>query len=203
MPSATGSIEVITGPMFSGKSEELIRRVRRAEIARLKIRVFKHAADDRYSTDHVVSHSEWRIRSGVVVAADEIRSAIGQGVQVVGIDEAQFFGPELLPLVQDLARNGVRVIVVGLDMDYLGRPFGPMPLLLAVAEHVTKLDAVCMQCGSPAHFSQRLVPSSESVLIGGPHMYEARCRRCFSPVQSGSTGASPVPFGDSPKVPTH
>jgi thymidine kinase len=180
-----GSIEVIAGPMFSGKSEELIRRLRRAEIARLKTCVFKHGADDRYSANQVVSHSEWRIPSEIVQSAEEIAGCLKGGVHVVGIDEAQFFSDDIVEVVQALVQGSVRVIVAGLDLDYLGRPFGPMPQLLAIADEVTKLHAVCIQCGSPAHFSQRLVSSSDSVVVGGRETYEARCRRCFVPKTLG------------------
>ena len=210
--SKHGSIEVIAGPMFSGKSEELIRRLRRAQIARLNIRVFKHSADDRYSVDHVVSHSEWRIPSAAVRHAAEIPGSLEQIPHVIGIDEAHFFEETLVDIVRNLAAGGARVIVAGLDLDYLGQPFGPMPQLLAIAEEVTKTHAICMRCGDSAHFSQRLAPSNERVLVGAADTYEARCRRCFVPRVDaagvdasalecpGSAGASPASFGASPKA---
>jgi thymidine kinase len=194
-----GSIEVITGPMFSGKSEELIRRVRRAQIARLDIHVFKHEADDRYSAEHVVSHSEWRFPSRVIKSSEEILPALeqaGQGAAsgphhsaVVAVDEVHFFDDGIVSVARSIADRGLRVILAGLDLDYLGQPFGPMPQLLAIAEDVTKLNAICIQCGEPAHFSQRLVPSGEQVLVGAHESYEARCRRCFVPGPSESRGA--------------
>ena len=174
--------------MFSGKTEELIRRMRRADIARLETQLFKHDADTRYSREHVVSHSQWQLPSRAIHSASEI--VLRPLVRVVGIDEAQFFDAALVDLAVSSANRGIRVILAGLDLDYRGRPFGPMPQLLAVANEVTKINAICMQCGEPAHFSQRLSPSSEHIVIGAKDVYEARCRRCFFP--AGSTGASPV-----------
>jgi thymidine kinase len=176
-----GSIEVIVGSMFSGKSEELIRRLRRAEIAKQKVMVFKPKIDDRYAADHVVSHSEMRMPSLTVGHAAEILAAVKPDTEVVGIDEGQFFDATLTDVASALADRGIRVIVAGLDQDFRGKPFEPMPQLMAVAEYVDKALAICMQCGAPANRTYRLVRSSDRVVIGGAHAYEARCRRCFSP----------------------
>jgi thymidine kinase len=176
-----GWIEVIVGPMFSGKSEELIRRLRRAEIARKKVQIFKPAIDNRYSTNGIVSHSGLEIQSDTVADADEIVRKVNILTEVVGIDEGQFLGPGLVTVCQKLAEAGKRVIVSGLDMDYLGRPFEPMPTLLTMAEEITKLLAICMRCGNPAVHTQRLVHSDELIVVGAKGMYEARCRRCFEP----------------------
>ena len=177
----SGWIEVITGSMFSGKSEELIRRLRRAKIARLKVQSFKPAIDSRYSEEHIVSHSEMRIESHLVTSTREILDAVIADTEVVGIDEGQFFDSELVNVANQLATQGKRVIIAGLDMDYLGRPFEPMPLLLAIAEDITKTRAICMQCGSPATYTQRLIASRERVVVGASDAYEARCRACFDP----------------------
>ena len=176
-----GWIEVITGSMFSGKSEELIRRVRRAQIARLRVQVFKPCIDNRYSDDHITSHSEMRIPSANLSASRELLDAVVADTQVVGIDEGQFFDPELPAVCNTLADQGKRVIVAGLDQDYLGKPFEPMPQLLAIAEYITKTLAICMVCGAPANHTQRLVASSARVLVGAQGTYEARCRHCFDP----------------------
>ncbi len=176
-----GWIEVICGPMFSGKSEELIRRLRRAEIARQRVQIFKPGIDLRYSEDHIVSHSELRIRSESVKDAAEIEQRLDIRTEVVGIDEAQFLGMPLIDLVTRLADMNKRVIIAGLDTDYLGRPFHPMPELLAIADEITKDLAICMRCGNPAKHTQRLVASEELVVVGAAGMYEARCRRCFEP----------------------
>ena len=180
-PPASGWVEVITGSMFSGKSEELIRRVRRAQIARQKVQIFKPRLDDRYTGDHIVSHSEMKMPSQVVCSAREILDRVQEGTEVVGIDEGQFFDLSLVEVVNTLADRGLRVIVAGLDQDYLGRPFEPMPQLLAVAEYVDKTLAICMRCGAPANRSQRLVSATDRVMVGGAEHYEARCRRCFQP----------------------
>ncbi|HQR32048.1 MAG TPA: thymidine kinase [Blastocatellia bacterium] len=177
----SGWIEVITGSMFSGKSEELIRRLRRAQIARLKVQSFKPAIDLRYSEEHIVSHSEMKIASQLVTSTREILEAVTADTEVVGIDEGQFFDSELVGVANQLAIQGKRVIIAGLDMDYLGRPFEPMPLLLAIAEDITKTRAICMQCGSPATYTQRLIASRERVVVGASDAYEARCRACFDP----------------------
>jgi thymidine kinase len=176
-----GWIEVITGSMFSGKSEELIRRVRRAEIARQRVQVFKPRVDNRYSESQVVSHSDLRIPSESVVSARALLEAVRQDTEVVGIDEGQFFDLELPMICNTLADDGKRVIVAGLDQDYLGKPFEPMPQLLAIAEYITKTLAICMVCGNPANHTQRLVANSDRVLLGAQGTYEARCRRCFDP----------------------
>jgi thymidine kinase len=176
-----GWIEVITGSMFSGKSEELIRRLRRAQIARQSVQIFKPAVDRRFSDVEIVSHSEMKMASEAVSTAEELASRVRPDTEVVGIDEGQFFDAELPAVCEALARDGRRVIVAGLDQDYLGRPFEPMPQLLATAEYITKTLAICMVCGGPANRTQRLVPSTERVLVGAGGTYEARCRHCFDP----------------------
>lgn len=178
---APGWIEVIAGSMFSGKSEELIRRLRRARIARLKVQVFKPDIDVRFSKDHIVSHSEMRHESAAVKSAAEILERVEPGTEVVGIDEGQFFDNDLVEVVNTLAGRGLRVIVAGLDQDYTGRPFEPMPQLLAVAEYITKTHAICVRCGQPANYSQRIVEVEGRVVVGAADAYEARCRRCFVP----------------------
>ena len=175
-----GWIEVICGSMFSGKTEELIRRLRRARIARQRVQIFKPALDVRYSAADVVSHDENALSSTPVHTAEQL-FLLATDADVVAIDEAQFFGAELVGVCERLARDGKRVLVAGLDQDFLGRPFEPVPQLMAVAEHVTKLHAVCMVCGAPANHSQRLVASKERVVVGARDVYEPRCRRHFSP----------------------
>jgi len=179
-PPDTGWIEVISGSMFSGKSEELIRRLRRAQIARQKVQVFKHEVDGRFGNDHVISHSDLRIPSQSVSSARALREAVEPDTDVIGVDEGQFFDLELPAVCSELADRGKRVIVAGLDQDYRGNPFEPMPQLLAIAEYITKTLAICMVCGSPANRTQRLVGSTDRVLIGAQGRYEARCRRCFT-----------------------
>jgi thymidine kinase len=176
-----GWIEVITGSMFSGKSEELIRRLRRAQIARQKVQTFKPLMDDRFSEDHIVSHSDMRIPSVNVTDSTELLARVNADTEVVGIDEGQFFDLQLPAVCTTLAGQGKRVIVAGLDQDYLGRPFEPMPQLLAIAEYITKTLAICVVCGDPANHTQRLVASSDRVLVGATGLYEARCRHCFDP----------------------
>ena len=176
----TGWIEVICGSMFSGKTEELIRRLRRARIARQTVEVFKPALDERYSEDEVVSHDENAIATTPVDAASQIVLMAGDA-DVIGVDEAQFFDTELVDVCQKLAADGRRVVVAGLDTDYRADPFDPIPQLMAVAEHVTKLHAVCVVCGAPANHSQRIVPGEERVLVGATDAYEPRCRQCFEP----------------------
>jgi thymidine kinase len=176
-----GWIEVITGSMFSGKSEELIRRLRRAQIARQKVQIFKPRVDDRFDDDQIVSHSEMRIASQTVRDSDELVRRVDDDTDVVGIDEGQFFDAKLPAACDTLANRGKRVIVAGLDQDYLGRPFEPMPQLLATAEYITKTLAICVVCGEPANHTQRLVASSDRVLVGATGVYEARCRHCFDP----------------------
>ncbi len=176
----TGWIEVITGSMFSGKTEELIRRIRRAQIAKLKVVVFKPRIDTRYSSDRIVSHSDISIPSIVVDNAKQILE-LAKDAQVVGIDEAQFFDSELVDVCEKLANDGKRVIVAGLDQDYRGKPFEPMPQLLAIAEYITKTHAICVVCGNPASKTQRKIKTGERIVIGASDIYEARCRRCFEP----------------------
>lgn len=179
-PRDVGWIEVITGCMFSGKTEELIRRLRRATFARQQVAIFKPRIDDRYSQAEIVSHSDQKMRAYVVEQAAEIPRNVGDAV-VVGVDEAQFFGPDLVAVCEELANGGRRVIVAGLDQDYRGQPFEPMPTLMAVAEYVTKNLAICMKCGNPADRSQRIVDRGARVLVGATESYEARCRKCFVP----------------------
>jgi thymidine kinase len=180
-----GWIEVITGSMFSGKSEELIRRLRRAQIARQEVQIFKPAIDDRFGEDHIISHSDMRIASENVSSSEDLLARVRGTTGVVGIDEGQFFDSNLPPVCNTLADRGLRVIVAGLDQDYLGRPFEPMPQLLAIAEYITKTLAICVICGAPANHTQRLVASTERVLVGAQGTYEARCRQCFDPGLSG------------------
>lgn len=173
-----GHIEVICGSMFSGKTEELLRRVRRAQIARQKVQVFKPVIDNRYSADHVQSHDANKVASRPVEKARDILKLVDDTTRVVGIDEAQFFDDSVVEVAQKLANRGVSVIVAGLDMDFRGMPFGPMPKLLAVAEQVTKLSAICVVCGGPASRSQRTVGDGSTIAVGAKEMYEARCRYC-------------------------
>jgi len=186
--SGVGWVEVIAGSMFSGKSEELIRRLRRAKIARQKVQVFKPLIDSRFSDNHIVSHSEMRHESSNIHSASEIRDKTEPDTEVVGIDEGQFFDDELVNVANELAARGVRVIIAGLDQDYTGKPFEPMPQLLAIAEYITKTHAICMKCGQPANYSQRTFESEERVAVGAADKYEARCRACF------------VPHADAPTV---
>jgi thymidine kinase len=179
--SGTGWIEVITGGMFSGKSEELVRRLRRAAIARQKIQAFKPATDDRHAENLLVTRDERAIEAVSVADSAELRARLELGVEVVGIDEAQFFDDGLAALATQLADAGIRVIVAGLDQDFARLPFGPMPKLLALAETVEKLHAVCMRCGAPAHYSQRIAGGSSQIQVGDTDAYEARCRRCYEP----------------------
>jgi thymidine kinase len=181
-----GWLEVIVGSMFSGKSEELIRRLRRAQIARQHVQIFKPVIDNRFGDDHIVSHSEMRIASAAVPSSRAMLDLVRPDTEVVGIDEGQFFDLELPMICNTLADQGKRVIVAGLDQDYLGKPFEPMPQLLAIAEFITKTHAVCMVCGNPANHTQRLVTSGDRVLLGAQGLYEARCRRCFDPFLAGT-----------------
>jgi thymidine kinase len=176
-----GWIEVICGPMFSGKSEELIRRLRRAMIARKRVQVFKPVIDTRYSDDEIVSHGDLRMKSEVVNGGGEILDRIDWRSEVIGVDEANFMGPALVDAAQRLADSGKQVIIAGLDTDYLGRPFAPIPDLLALAETITKTLAICMRCGNPAKHTQRLRGSDDLIVVGAAGTYEARCRRCFEP----------------------
>ncbi|MEW5981170.1 MAG: thymidine kinase [Acidobacteriota bacterium] len=179
-----GWIEVIAGSMFSGKSEELIRRLRRAQIARQKVQIFKPQFDSRFGGSEIVSHSEMRIPSTNVATSAELLEHVDPDTEVVGIDEGQFFDGGLPGVCNRLADSGKRVIVAGLDKDYLGTPFEPMPQLLAIAEYITKTLAICMVCGNPANHTQRLVASSDRLLLGAQGTYEARCRRCYDPALS-------------------
>lgn len=176
-----GWVEVIAGSMFSGKSEELIRRLRRAKIARQKVQVFKPEIDSRFSESQIVSHSEMRHDSANSRSAAEVLAKVDPDTEVVGIDEGQFFDSELVEVANTLARRGVRVIIAGLDQDYTGKPWEPMPQLLAIAEYITKTHAICMKCGQPANYSQRTFESQEQVEVGASDKYEARCRMCFVP----------------------
>jgi thymidine kinase len=192
-----GLIEVVCGSMFSGKTEELLRRVRRAQIARQKVQVFKPIIDDRYSPDHVQSHDANRIASRPVEKARDILKHVEDNTRVVGIDEAQFFDDAVVDVAQKLAYRGIHVIIAGLDMDFRGQPFGPMPKLLAVAEDVTKLSAVCVICGNPASRTQRIAgslgPDASRIEVGAKDMYEARCRFCHEP------SPEPAPYKEDSK----
>ena len=184
-----GWIEVIVGCMFSGKSEELIRRLRRAQIARQRVQIFKPTIDTRFSDQDIVSHSAMRMESEVVKDARTLLERVQPDTEVVGVDEGQFFDLELPMICDTLADRGKRVIVAGLDQDYLGKPFEPMPQLLAIAEYITKTHAICMVCGNPASHTQRLVPSGDRVLLGAQGLYEARCRACFVPFVAASVAS--------------
>ena len=177
VPRETGWIEVIAGCMFSGKTEELIRRLRRAKIAKQKVVIFKPNIDTRYSTNSIVSHSEQSLPSILIKDVKEILDLV-EDAQVIGIDEAQFFSADLINVCNQLADDGKRVIVAGLDMDYRGVPFEPMPQILSVAEYITKSLAICVECGNPADRTQRKTTSSERVIVGAADVYEARCRKC-------------------------
>ncbi len=180
LSSPCGWIEVICGSMFSGKTEELIRRINRARIAKQSVEIFKPAVDTRYAEDDVVSHDHAMIKSTPVDSAESILLYASNDVNVVGIDEAQFFGDELIDVCTTLANRGVRVIVAGLDMDYLGQPFGPMPKLMAIAEYVTKVHAICMQCGNPAQFSHRITNNDKLIMLGETDSYQPLCRACYN-----------------------
>ncbi|OFZ53526.1 MAG: thymidine kinase [Bdellovibrionales bacterium RIFOXYC1_FULL_54_43] len=197
-----GFIEVICGSMFSGKTEELLRRVKRAQIARQKVQVFKPVIDNRYSVDHVQSHDANRVASKPVEKARDILRFVDDNTRVVGIDEAQFFDEAVVEVAQKLAYRGARVIVAGLDLDFRGQPFGPMPKLLAVAEDVTKLQAVCVVCGNPASRTQKIAgptgPDAGRIVVGAKDLYEARCRFCHEPDISSQAGGS----GQSQDCPT-
>jgi thymidine kinase len=179
-----GHIEAISGGMFSGKSEELVRRLRRATIAGQIVQVFKPVSDTRYGPERLVTRDNRELQAVSVTCSCEMREKLLPDVQVVGIDEAQFFDDGLIELVGRLADSGLRVIVAGLDLDYLRRPFGPMPQILAIAEYVDKMHAVCMRCGSPAHYSQRIAGGDEQLQVGDTEAYEARCRRCYTPFEA-------------------
>jgi thymidine kinase len=176
-----GHIEVITGGMFSGKSEELVRRLRRAVIGRQRVQVFKPATDVRHAPGRLITRDQRELDATSVADSAELRAQLELGVEVVGVDEAQFFDDSLAELVSELADRGIRVVIAGLDQDYLRRPFGPMPKILALAEYVDKMHAVCVRCGAPAHYSQRISGGGEQVQVGDTDSYEARCRRCYVP----------------------
>jgi thymidine kinase len=177
----TGRIEVITGGMFSGKSEELVRRLRRALIARQRVQVFKPAIDSRHPPEVVVTRDKRELAAQSVVDSTDLERSLVEGVEVVGVDEAQFFDAGLADVATCLADGGVRVIVAGLDQDYLRRAFGPIPVLLALAEHVDKMHAICVRCGATAHYSQRIAGGAAQVEVGDSDVYEARCRTCYVP----------------------
>lgn len=175
----TGWVEVVCGSMFSGKTEELIRRLKRAKIAKQKVEIFKPAIDVRYHEIDIVSHNQTAIRSTPVHSSEEIL-LMTSDCEVVGIDEAQFFDRGIIEVVNKLAENGKRVIIAGLDMDSRGLPFGPMPNLMSIAEYVTKVHAICVVCGDIANYSYRKVPNEQQVMLGESDSYEARCRKCFN-----------------------
>lgn len=194
-----GRIEVITGGMFSGKSEELVRRLKRALIARQRVQVFQPADDTRGSERLIVTRDQRQLEAISVSSSEELHRNLSVGVEVVGVDEAQFFDRGLVQLAMDMADLGVRMIIAGLDQDFSRQPFGPMPELLAVAEYVDKMHAVCVRCGSPAHYSQRTAGGSEQRQVGDVESYEARCRQCFEAFvpasdqsRRGFLGAEPV-----------
>ncbi|PID80880.1 thymidine kinase [bacterium DOLJORAL78_65_58] len=177
----SGWIEIICGPMFSGKSEELIKRLRRAQIARRRVQIFKHGIDARYDATSIVSHSQMSLPGVAINDVNDILRLVDDRTELVAIDEGQFFSEDIVAVANKLANQGKRVIVAGLDLDYLGRPFGPMPQLMSCAEYVTKQLAICMSCGEPANFTQRLTSATEQVVVGADETYEARCRRHFEP----------------------
>ena len=182
----SGWVEVICGSMFSGKTEELIRRIKRAQIAKQKVQIFKPLIDTRYSPEHVTSHSAMRIDAKPISHIEEIMTFLEDNTRIVAIDEAQFFSPTIVEITQRLANRGLRVIIAGLDLDYRGIPFGPMPLLMATSEFVTKMSAICTVCGNTASRTQRLklerLENNDSqVLVGADEFYEARCRKCYDP----------------------
>ena len=186
-----GWIEIIAGGMFSGKSEELIRRLRRSVIARQRVQVFKPIIDDRFATDEVVSRDDRRLKATAVATSSELLSRVEIGVQVVGIDEIQFFDDGVVDVCMQIADAGIRVIAAGLDQDYMRRPFGPMPALLAVAEEVSKMHAVCVRCRGAAHYSQRVSGGNAQVEVGDSS-YEARCRACYELYKAEAEQEQPV-----------
>lgn len=198
-PEGIGWIEVICGSMFSGKTEELISRLRREQIARKKVQIFKPATDERYAVDAVVSHTEIRLPCLPIRHARDILPLVEADTAVVGIDEVQFFGEEVVAVAEHLANHGKRVICAGLDQDYLGQPFEPMPQLLAVAEFITKKLAVCMVCGNPANRSQRMTAREDRVVLGAFESYEPRCRRCHSPGAAAGQEQPHLPIDGSPR----
>ena len=179
-PVNAGWIEVICGSMFSGKTEELIRRLRRAQIAQMSIAIFKPKIDSRFSEGHIVSHNRIKMESHIIDEPNDILD-IAKEHEVIGIDEAQFFDNSLINTCKELANSGKRVVVAGLDKDYRGLPFGPMPTIMCEADYLDKLRAICVKCGNPATYTQRRTKDSEQILIGETDIYEARCRNCFEP----------------------
>ena len=186
-PKDIGWIEVVCGSMFSGKTEELIRRIKRAVYGKQKVQVFKPRLDTRYDESQVVSHAQSRVVSTPIERAEDIFRLLKPDTQVVGIDEVQFFGPEVVAVCEALAARGLRVVCAGLDQDYQGKPFEPMPQLLAVAEYVTKELAICVVCGNPANRSQRIISGGQRVMVGAAESYEARCRKCHTPGPAEAT----------------
>ena len=179
-PKKSGWIEVICGPMFSGKTEELIRRLVRAQFAKQRVSIFKPGTDNRYSDDYIVSHNQRKIKSIQVKSSNELLKFLDKA-DVFGIDEAQFFDAHIIQVCQEIAKKGKRVVIAGLEKDFMAEPFGPMPELLVDAEYITKVNAICMVCGDPANFSQRITNEINQVVVGESDKYEARCRNCFSP----------------------
>jgi len=184
----TGWIEVICGPMFSGKSEELIKRIRRAQIAKRRVQIFKHGNDARYDATRIVSHSQQSLPGTAVTDVVDILELVDDRTELVAIDEGQFFDENLIDVANRLANLGKRVIVAGLDLDYKGNPFGPMPQLMCSSEYVTKQLAICMTCGDPANFTQRLTQATDQIVVGASETYEARCRRHFEPPEKENPG---------------
>lgn len=182
-----GWVEVIVGSMFSGKSEELIRRLNRAAIARQKVQVFKPIIDSRYSVEEIASHSGRKHLSEPVSTSTDLKASVDPQTEVIGIDEGQFFDPGLVDVVIELANSGKRVIIAGLDQDFTGKPFEPMPQLLCIAEYITKIHAICVKCGATANFTQKTVDSDARVEVGASDKYEARCRQCFVPHSDAPT----------------
>ncbi len=180
-----GWIEVICGPMFSGKSEELIKRIRRAQIAKRRVQIFKHGMDARYDASNIVSHNQQTIPGIALTKVEEILDMVDDRTELVAIDEGQFFDDHIVEVANKLANLGKRVIIAGLDLDYRGKPFGPMPLLMCSAEYVTKQLAICMTCGDPANFTQRLTTAKGQIVVGASETYEARCRQHFEPPTKG------------------
>ena len=187
--SDQGWLEVISGPMFSGKSEELIKRIRRAQIARRRVQIFKHTSDARYDATSIVSHSQQSVPGIAVTDVSDILELVDDKTELVAIDEGQFFTDEIVDVVNRLGNQGKRVIVAGLDLDYRGLPFGPMPLLMCTAEYVMKQLAICMTRGDPANFTQRLTQATDQIVVGASETYEARCRRHFEPPQEKNPGS--------------
>ena len=177
----TGWIEVICGPMFSGKSEELIKRLRRAQIARRRVQIFKHGIDARYDATSIVSHSQQSLPGIAITDIKDVLDLVDDRTELVAIDEGQFFSEKIIEVTNKLANQGKRVIVAGLDLDYRGKPFGPMPQLMCCAEYVSKQLAICMTCGDPANFTQRLTEAKDQIVVGATETYEARCRQHFEP----------------------